>query len=266
MYPFWHKQSTSSLLFPDIEWNRPERQDQAGKLGIIGGTTISFAAVSESYAVAKETGAGRVQILLPDTLKKIIPPTMTDVLFALANSSGGLGIEAERDIKALAEWADVLLLCGDAGKNSQTATLYESLLTSSTQPIVLTRDAIDLVQNGAHAFVQSPYLTFVASFAQIQRLFRAVYYPKVITFSMQLAQLVDVLHKFTVSYPVSIVTYHAGQIIAAHGGEVVTQEWENPMQIWRGHIAAQAATYLLWSPEAPLAAIATSFGKAGARK
>lgn len=76
---------------------------------------------------------------------------------------------------------------------------------------------------------------------------------------MQLMQLVDALHKFTITYPVTIVTFHQNQLIVAHGGEVVTQEFDEPMAIWRGLTATKAACYLLWTPVKPLRAVATSF-------
>lgn len=76
---------------------------------------------------------------------------------------------------------------------------------------------------------------------------------------MQLMQLVETLHKFTITYPVTIVTFHNSQLVVAHGGVVVTQEFDQPMAIWRGVTATRAATYLLWNPTKPLEAIATSF-------
>ncbi|MDO4773667.1 MAG: hypothetical protein Q4A37_00905 [Candidatus Saccharibacteria bacterium] len=258
MYNFWRKQAQGKPLFPDVEWNRPERRDLAGRLGIIGGNKLGFAAVADSYQAASSAGAGQVRVLLPDALKKSVPPSMTDVLFAPTTTSGGLSGEAASDVAALREWADVLLLCGDAGKNSQTAVLYESLLTDAEQPVVLTRDAIDLALPGAAQWLDNPRVIVVASFAQTQKLLRAVYYPKMLTFRMQLAQLVEVLHKFTISYPVTLVTFHAEQLVMARGGEVITQEWSQPMQLWRGQTAARMAAYALWSPEAPLAAVSAS--------
>lgn len=255
---YWQKQTADTPLFPDVEWNRPERRDLAGKLGIIGGSSLSFAAAAESYKIAKETGAGEVRVLLPDALRSKIPASMVDVTFGATTPSGGLAADAKIDVAALQAWADVLLLCGDAGKNSQTAILYEELVASCERPIVLTRDAVDLLQNSAPIVLGNPNVALVLSFSQLQRLFRAVYYPKMLAFSMQLAQFVETLHKFTVTYPVTIVTLHAEQLIIARSGDVITQHWTDPMRIWRGHTAAKVASYLLWTPQAPLRAVAAS--------
>ena len=247
---FWQKQEPGKPLFPDVEWNKPERRDQAGKLGIIGGNKLGFLAVAESYQEALKAGVGEARVLLPDALKKNVPANMTDVLFAPTNQSGSLANEAITETLALERWADALLLCGDAGRNSQTAIVYEELIKKSEIPVVLTRDAIDLVQN-----------SFQEILAQVQKIFRAIYYPKMITFSIQLSQLVEALHKFTITYPVTICVFHADNLIIAHSGEVVTQKWDAPMAIWRGTVGARAASYLIWSPKAPLAAISTAICK-----
>lgn len=257
-HSYWLKQTPGTPLFPDIEWNKPERRGMAGKLGIVGGNKLSFIAAADSYQIATEAGVGEVQVLLPDALRKSVPPSMSDVNFAPTNHSGSLATEAATELAAMGEWADVLLFCGDAGKNSQTAMLYEAQIQDYKKPIVMTRDAIDLLQNSFPVLLENPNTVLVASLAQVQRIFRAVYYPKMIAFSMQLTQLVEVLHKFTITYPVSIMTLHNNQLIIARSGEVITQPWNDPMRIWRGHTAARAASYVVWTPQAPLKALAAS--------
>ena len=75
---------------------------------------------------------------------------------------------------------------------------------------------------------------------------------------MQLTNLVEAMHKFTITYPVTIAVLHRESFIIAHEGEVVTTPWDNPMLIWRGNVAAKAATYWLWTPSKPLEATATA--------
>lgn len=255
---YWQKQTDSKPLFPEIEWNKPERLDQAGKLLIAGGNKLGFAAVGESYETAKSTGAGQVRVLLPDCLRSTIPKTLTDVIFAPCNQSGSLSQDALPELLAASQWADSVLLVGDAGRNSETAIVYENFLQQYNGPLTITRDAIDLIKNNPQLLVERPGTVIVASFAQIQKLFQGVYYPKILTFSMQLLQLVEALHKFTITYPCTIVTLHKDTIIVASSGEVVTQEWGNAMAIWRGTVAARAAAYWLWNPAAPLQSLAMS--------
>jgi len=255
---YWKKQKAGSPLFADIEWNKPERRDQAGKLGIIGGNKLGFVAVAESYQTALETGTGHVRVLLPDVLKKTIPASITDALFAPTTPSGSLSRDATAELAALEVWADGILLIGDAGRNSETAILYEEFVSRYSGPLTITRDAIDLVKNNSKLLVERPDTLIVASFAQVQKLFQSVYYPKVLTFSMQLLQLVEALHKFTITYPCTLMTLHKDTLVIASKGEIVTQAWDQPMAIWRGSVATRAVAYWLWNPTHQVEAVAAS--------
>lgn len=257
-YDYWKKQTSGTPLFPDIEWNKPEQRSKAGKLAIVGGNKLGFAGVAEAYGVAIEAGVGQVRVLLPDVLKKTIPSSITDAVFAPTNPSGSLTKEAVAEMNAAGEWAESVLLVGDAGRSSETAIAYEQFIQHYTGPLVITRDAIDLIKNNAQAIVDRPQTLLVASFAQLQKLFQSVYYPKVLTFSMQLTNLVEAVHKFTITYPITLAVLHKDHLVIAHGGQVVTHPWENPMAIWRGSVAARATVYWLWNPHKPLEAVATS--------
>ena len=71
MLDFWHAQS-SKLLFPEIEWSKPEQRTHAGKLLIIGGGAGSFHGLVNAHKTALQNGVGEVRVLLPDSLKKDI--------------------------------------------------------------------------------------------------------------------------------------------------------------------------------------------------
>ncbi|MGB4767819.1 MAG: hypothetical protein WBP22_01030 [Candidatus Saccharimonas sp.] len=257
-HPYWQQQTPDRPLFPDIEWSRPEQRSARGRLGIVGGNKLGFAGVAESYSTALAAGAGEVRALLPDALRKTIPTSMTDVVFGASNPSGSLGRDATPELHALASWASCILLAGDAGRNSETAITYSDFIRLYTGPLVITRDAVDLIRNDSEALIERPQTVLVISFAQLQKLFQSVYYPVVLTFSMQLMHLVEAVHKFTVTYPVTIAVLHRDTLVVAHDGQVTTTKWDSPMAIWRGQTAARAATYLLWTPDQPLEAVTTS--------
>ena len=260
-YSYWKKQKPGEALFPDIEWSKPEQKAQAGKLGIIGGNKLGFAGVAEAYTVATQAGIGQVKVLLPDVLKKAIPKTITDTVYGPTNLSGSLTKEAIAEMSAMGDWASSVLLIGDAGRSSETAIAYEQFIQHYTGQLVVTRDAIDLVKNSAGLLVDRPNTLLVASFAQLQKLFQSVYYPKVLTFSMQLTNLVEAVHKFTITYPVALTVLHKDHLLIAHSGEVVSMAWEEPMAIWRGNTAARAAVYWLWNPSKILEAVSSSLSK-----
>lgn len=258
MHPYWLRQLSGKPLYPDIEWNKPEQRNLAGKLAIIGGNKLGFVAVGDAYTIANDAGVGQVRALLPDVLKKMVPAAITDIVYAPTNPSGSLGKDAAAGMHALGAWADAVLLIGDAGRNSETAILYEDFIRDYSGMLTITRDSIDLLLNAPELLVEREKTLLVCSFAQLQKLFSKVYYPKMLTFSMQLQQLVETLHKFTITYPVTIMTFHQDQLVVAAGGQVTTTPWDNPMSIWRGTVATQAAAYWLWNPTKPLEAATAS--------
>ncbi len=255
---YWHRQDIKKPLYPDIEWNKPEQRAQTGKLGIVGGNKLGFVSVGDAYVTAGKSGVGQVRVLLPDVLKKSVPPMISDVVYGDTNPSGGLSREALNEMKALSSWSEGMLLIGDTGRNSETAIMYEDFLRHYKGPLTITRDTIDLLLNSPNVIVERDNTLLVVSFAQLQKIFTKVYYPKILTFSMQLQQLVEALHKFTITYPVSIATFHQDQIIIASGGQVTTTSWDNPMAIWKGTVATNMAAYWLWSPQKPLQAATAS--------
>ena len=257
-HPYWQKQRVTTPLFPDVVWSKPERRDQAGKLAIIGGNKLGFVAVAESYSHSLAVGVGEVRVLLPDVLRKTIPATMNDVMFGASNPSGGLAKAATPELHALGNWASAVLLIGDAGRNSETAIAYEDFVRDYNGQLTLTRDAIDLVKNSTKVIVERPDTLIVASFAQLQKIFQAVYYPKILTFSMQLAQLIEALHKFTITYPCSVMVLHKDTLVIASAGDIVTQPWDNAMAIWRGSVATNAACFWIWNEKDILGGLSAS--------
>lgn len=256
---YWLRQEPDKPLFPDIEWSKPQQKAQAGRLLIVGGNANGMAAVAAAYAESLAAGAGSVRAILPDAFSKTIPPSVTDTIFVPTNISGGIGQDALDPIKAGVAWSEATLLIGDSGRNSETAIIFEQVLREFDKPFIITRDAVDLLRNNAELLLTRDQTTLVVSFAQLQKLLQAVYFPKQLLFSMQLAQIVDTLHKITLSYACTIVTYHQEHIIAAEDGRVVTTPFGNPMSIWRGSVATRAAVYWMQHRSKRLEAIVSSF-------
>lgn len=257
----WHAQTAGKPLFPQIEWDKPMQAAHAGKLLVVGGNKLGFAAVAQAYQTALEAGAGECRAVLPDVLKKALPPGM-DCVFLSSNASGGFSKDAWHELKAYATWADALLLIGESGRNAETAILLEQAL-GMAMPTIITRDALDLVREQAGQWLGNPNICAVATFAQLQKVFQHVHYPKLLLFRMQLAQLVDALHKFTITHPASIITLHQGHLIVARDGEVSTTPCEDNLIIWRGTVATRAAVYAMQHPSKMFAALTTSLLSAG---
>ena len=249
---YWHRQSTNKL-FNDIDMMAPEQRRFAGKLLIIGGNKGMFFAVASALEAAKKFGVGEARALMPDALKNQVPST-PELYFAEAEASGAFGRLALQEMLRQAEWADAVLLIGDSGKNAETSLVFAEFMDKCQKPVYITRDAVETVTPSAADWAMRDYETgLLLTMPQLQKMLRTMYYPKVITLSMPTNQLVETLHKFTLSYPVAVATFHNDLIIVAEKGEVVTQQISEtkltPISLWSGALLVQAVVARLWNPE-----------------
>lgn len=235
--------------YRDLYWNIPEQKQ--GVVGVVGGNSQSFRIpVSVAEILTTKYPIKTVNLILPDTLKTTLPP-LDGLIFLPSTDSGSFS-----DGKSLAEAinaTDFSLMIGDLSKNSITSKAIKSACQNSEKPLLITRDSVDLLTTEAtEKTLMNENLIIFASMAQLQKLFRAVYYPKVLLLSQSLVQVAEALHKFTLSYPVSIITLHNGQILVAKNGIVNVVPLEkseySPLTIWNGELAAKIAALNLYNP------------------
>ncbi len=260
-FSYWQKQSNAAL-FKNVDLERPEQRQLSGRLAIIGGNKSQFFTVANAAELTAKLGIGTVSTVLPDSLKSKLPPT-PNLTFAPSESSGGFAKSAQNIFTATKNLADYILLVGDLGKNSETAITISELVKTCDKPLLITRDSVDLVASDAADWIEKPNLTLLLTLPQLQKLLRSIFYPKIITLSMPTNQLIETLHKLTLSYPSIFITYHNSQLIAASHGNVVTCELKdtkyNPISLWSGELAAKIATYQLWNPGLTFEAAVSAF-------
>ena len=122
---------------------------------------------------------------------------------------------------------------------------------------------MDLIaEHGAERALVNEKVILFGSVAQLKKIFGAIYYPKMLTMSQTLVQVAEGLHKFTLSYPVAIITLHNGQILIAKEGVVKAVPIENsgysPFTIWGGELAAKIVALNLYNPRRFLEATLTA--------
>lgn len=220
-HTYWLKQ-TNTPLFPEIEWNKPERRDQAGRLLIIGGHQHSLGAPANAHEYAKKEGVGDIQMALPNKVKHLVGSTLPGALFLPSTTSGELARDGLDELMAQANWADTVLLPGDLGRNSQTTMLITDFIAHSSSRLVIAKDAVDALKYTPLLLLDRAETTLIASFAQLQKLVQNMQLPTAITFDMGLVKLVAFLHEFSSQYPCSIMTLHQGNYIVATNGQVST--------------------------------------------
>lgn len=262
---YWRKQQPKRPLFDEVLWSKPERRDQSGRLTIVGGNSQGFWSVASAYQVARRTGVGEIRVIMPDALKNKLPASVTyqldDLMLAPSNPSGGLALSAKKYLEVAANWSSQMLFIGDNGANAETVQLLEKFISDPDYldtVITVARDTVDLLVYDAEMILNRINCNIVSSLAQFQKLARAVYYPRVITFSQGIKQIVETLHKFTITYGATITLFHDGNLIVARDGQVVSQAFDEPMRIWNGEIPTREASWLVWQTD-PIKAIATSW-------
>lgn len=235
--------------YEDAYWNIPERRQ--GIIGIIGGNSQSFrsSSVVAEY-ITQKYPVESARVILPDALKTKLPP-LDNVVFLSSTDTGSFA-DADEITQAI-NTTDSSIVIGDLSRNSITEKAIMSAGISSDKPMLFTRDAVDAIAtDGLERLLMNPEVIIMGSLVQIQKVFRTVYYPKVILLSQSLVQITEALHKFTLSYPVSIITLHNNQIIVAKNGEVAVVPLEKssytPISIWNGELAAKIIAINLYNP------------------
>ena len=235
--------------YEDLKWNIPERKQ--GSVNIIGGCSGNFRA---EVKVAEYMGANYpvqdVWLVLPDALKGKLP-NLPNFKFLPSTDSGAFG-ESQKLIDVFGV-ADFNLVIGDLSRNSVTGRGIASAVKNSEKMTLITRDSVDLLtENQPERWLMNENLIIFASVAQLQKLLRAVYYPKMLLMSQSLVQVVEVLHKFTLSYPASVVTLHNEQILVAGNGIVkavpLTKSGYSPITLWNGEMVTKIVGMNLYNP------------------
>lgn len=263
--PYWTKHGETLNLSADLAWNFPEQK--SGHIAVIGGNSTNFLAEVKTAEFLAKTFPflKTVKNIFPDSLKSKLPP-LENLTFLPSTDSGSFANSSEvasalqfpenTTSKTLSEKPDFALLLGDFSKNSETAIALTKLVKNATLPLLLTRDAVDLLIPEAELFMNRENLFLVASAAQLQKLFRALFYPKMLLLSSPLLPVVETLHKFTLSYPASILTLHNGEILCASSGKIISVPLDvtdySPFSLWSGEVAAKIAVFALESPGEPL--------------
>ena len=245
----------------DYTWNFPERK--TGTVNVIGGNSQSFRTeIKISEYLAEKFPIENVRTVLPDALEGKLP-NLPNFMFTRSTESGSFA--EDEKLSEILNSADFSLLTGDFSKNSITGRVVSSAVEIAVKPTILTRDSVDLVtENSPEKLLMNDNLIWFLSATQLQKLLREVYYPKMFLLSQSLVQAAEVLHKFTLSYPISIITLYNGQILVAKNGLVRAIELEktgySPITIWNGELASKILAFNLFNPNAFLEATVSALG------
>lgn len=255
---YWLKQTPDKPLFEDILWSRPENRMARGKLLIIGGNAHGFAAIGEAYQAAERAGAGTIRVLLPDSLKKTVGIHGPYEFAPSTATSGSFGREALNEWLIQAAWADMVLIAGDLGRNSETSILLESFLAKYSGPLTLTKDVLDYFTQTPELILDRPDTLITPSLGQLQKFGTASKFEIPFLLSMGLLLLVQALHKFTKLHQAIIITKELDSLVVAHAGRVSSTKQTSDEELWQVSTAAKSAVFCMQNPTRPFEAVTSS--------
>jgi NAD(P)H-hydrate repair Nnr-like enzyme with NAD(P)H-hydrate dehydratase domain len=244
----WLKQAPNKPLFPDLLWSRPENKRQAGKLLIVGGNSHGFAAPATAFGGATAAGVGVVRVLLPDSLRKTIGTSFTEAEFAPRTPSGSFAKKALDSLLDGAKWADMVLLAGDFGRNSETAVLLGSFMDKYSGPVTVAEDGLDYFLAANGTLLNRQDTLSVINLGKLQKLAKANRPGTPVLHSMNLHELTTILADWTNSTEAAVITKHADNFIVAASGKVSTTPAKEE-QNWQIELAAYSAVWWLQNRE-----------------
>lgn len=260
MNEYWQKQHLGEPLYPEIVWNKPEQKSLAGKLLIIGGNLHSINAPNVAYNQAIISGVGECKAVMPLSTRKFFGTKLPlNIEFLASNPSGSFGAKAYEDIMQLANWADGILFCGDVGKNSETSILLEEL-SKLNVPKTYVNDCIDPFIYKPEYILNDINSLFVLSFAQLQKISQNIKSTLAFTSNLEIAQIAEKLHLFTISNSVGIITEHNKIIYFAFKGSVITTKFEHT-DSWSLRMATEASIWWLQNSNQKFKSVTTAISQ-----
>ena len=245
---YWKK--IDNINNQSILWNIPEQK--TGRIAVLGGNLQNCMVEIKNTEFLNQLPIKSANLLLPDALQKKLP-TFSTIYFAKSTDSGSFAKSTTLENFALN--SDLVFFSGDFSKNSITEITIIDVIKklNEQQIIVLTRDTVDLITADVQGILEKQNLILFASLAQLQKVFHAALYPKMILLSMPIFPIIEILHKFTLSYPCTIFTFHQNQIIIAKAGAIhtipINKTSYTPLSLWSGTLACKASAFTLWNPQ-----------------
>lgn len=247
-----HKQGSDKPLFENVFWSKPENRLHAGKLLIIGGNLHSVAPISAAAAMAASAGAGQVQILLADALRKLVGNS-PDILYAPSTPSGSFAKKGLSEWLEMSNWADMVLLPGELGRNSETTILLETYLQKYTGPVCTSRDSVDLLNSSSVSLFGRQSTVLVATLPQLQKLAKGLI-TTTPNHNNSLEQYANYLAE--ISSDRMIISQLHNTVFVAVDGQVSTTPCNTDH--WRLSTSVHASIWLMQQPQKAFEALTTA--------
>jgi hypothetical protein len=252
------KQDANEPLFPEIEWEAPQNVKQRGELLIVGGSPHGFASVANSYEYAKEAGIGRAKVVMPIATENTVKDFIDDIAFLPSTPSGSFSKKGLTELKAYAQESWGTLLAGEFGRNSETASLIEGFLMSTSGKVIISKDAVNYASTSyPRPILQRENTLLIASLSQLQKLLKNAGVEEAVKFEMGIDQLAKYLEALSDNVKLALVTMHHKHLFVAANSRVTVTPLNADETLWQTRIAAYCSVYWLQHDSKPVEGIST---------
>jgi NAD(P)H-hydrate repair Nnr-like enzyme with NAD(P)H-hydrate dehydratase domain len=244
-------QTAEAPLYPKVLWNRPISRGAAGMLAIIGGHAQEFGDAQAAYQFAVAAGAGKVQVILPDSLRKLLH----DTWFVPSSPSGSIGRGALGEIDYQLQSADGILIGPNLSQNSETAIVAETIIGTAAVPVTVAADAIDTLAFHARVMTENEKAVLVIDMPQVFRLAGELGIPLYVRPERELLGRIEIIQQLAAEAKAAIIFY-GRELIVAHSGKLSVTA--TPHRAPRDLIAAIAATFWMQRQSDPFERLTTA--------
>lgn len=252
------KQDLTSPVFSELLWSKPEHISARGKLLIIGGNAHGLTAPMKAYEYAVNAGIGHPRVLLPASLKQFAGTILEHGEYAPYTPSGSFSKQALGTALDNAAWADVTLLAGDIGRNSETSMMFASFMRTFKGQAVLVKDNVNAVMDDVHTLAKRENTTLVLLFSQLQKIIQKLAPDVALTMASSAQNIADVLSAITHEHPITIVTASNGLVYVGSKGKVSITTTSEPSSLWALRTASFISVWLAQQPEKVFEAATTA--------
>jgi NAD(P)H-hydrate repair Nnr-like enzyme with NAD(P)H-hydrate dehydratase domain len=221
------QQTAADPLFPKILYNRPISRGSSGTLLVIGGHAKQFDDIQAVYQYAVACGIGKCQVVLPDSLRKLLQG-FDDTWFVPSSPSGSIGRASLGEIDELLLSADGLIIGPNLSSNSETAIVAEKVITEAKVPMVVAADAIDGLTFHAQAMTSRAECVLVLDMAQLFKLAGALKLPLAVRPERGILGRVEIVQQVAAITKSAIVCFGREIIIGQNDQVSVTTALEPP--------------------------------------
>lgn len=216
-------------------------RQRAGRLLLVGGHKGEFSLLQAIYQATEAAGIGECVAVMPDSLRKMVGEAGFG-RFVPASASGSIGKAALGELLHLGSDTDALIIGANLTNNAETAVVIESLITKLEQPVVVTEEAINILQFHPEMITSNPKALVVTTMPGLFALAGYHHMPIAIAPNRGVVGKIEILQQLAAISRCSFVVFDS-EILVQVGKDTSLTSLSQPLSSLPGMVIGTAATF-----------------------